>query len=285
MRIPTLNGQLVTFLDISNPGKNREKMIQNKIERCATLLFQARKFGFRLHEMPPNIRPDTINEAYDVQNRLKQMMLNVNAGRNLIGYKAANTNPSSQQFLQLNEPFFGPLISSEYVGLVGTSRHPAIIKSGMKYLNVRLCEPEFAFLIGEERKLVGVAPALEIVHSSYLDWKTVGAPSLIADLACNGGWIRGEAVPLSSNIELKGCKLLVNENAFGFGHANKVMGTPLNVIETFLKQPQSLNLKEGDWITTGVCVDPASYHYLSKGDRVEVQFEGGIGSVAIICKD
>ena len=40
---------------------------------------------------------------------------------------------------------------------------------------------------------IGAAlPSIEIVDHRYHDWKTVGAPSLLADNAIHGAWVFGE---------------------------------------------------------------------------------------------
>jgi len=247
-----------------------------KAERCAQLVFQARRRGFRLYDIPSAIRPQDLKEAYAAQSKLAQLL-----GGKRIGYKIANTNESSQKFLSLPEPFYGPLLESLTVGLVGTRDKPATIRGIAGKLNLRLCEPEFAFQVGDDGKIIAAAPAIEVVHSSFLDWKVVGAPSLVADLACNGAWIRGEAVPIEK-VSLDSCVLRVNGKDFARGFASRVYGSPLKAFSKLLEQ-EFVELKKGDWVTTGVCVDPP-YHYCAVGDRIEAEFNGGLGSVAIQCE-
>ena len=245
-------------------------------EACARLLFQARTKGFRLYDIPATCRPQNVHEGYESQTQLIKLL-----GRKRIGFKVANTNETSQKFLNLNELFFGPLLESELVGKVGTRDKPAQLK-GMSKLSLRLCEPEFAFLLGDDKKIVAVAPAIEIVHSRFLDWKGVGAPTLIADLACNGAWVRGEAVDISK-VKLDGCVLRISGKEFAQGKAERVLGSPFNVFENLCAQKHIFDqLVPGDWITTGVCVDPP-YHYCAIGDDVEADFDGGLGTVALKC--
>ncbi|KAH9251582.1 hypothetical protein BASA81_010621 [Batrachochytrium salamandrivorans] len=114
------------------------------------------------------------------------------------------------------------------------------------------------------------------VHSSFLQWthKNVGAYSLIADLACNGAWVRGEAVPIASNLSV-GCEFWVNGKLAGEGHSDNVK--PLQVYAKLLERFQP---KPGDWITTGVVCDPP-YHYGQRGDLLEARFSNGLGAVAV----
>ncbi|KAH9255470.1 hypothetical protein BASA81_006589 [Batrachochytrium salamandrivorans] len=235
----------------------------------AQLLHQARRLGFKLHDIPIKIRPTNLDQAYRAQFELETLY---NCKR--VGFKAANTNQTSQRFLNLPEPFFGPLLESPHVGQVGTPNSPARIN--LNKLQLRLCEPEVALQVGSNGEVVAMAPALEIVHSSFLQWthKNVGAYSLIADLACNGAWVRGEAVPIASNLSV-GCEFWVNGKLAGEGHSDNVK--PLQVYAKLLERFQP---KPGDWITTGVVCDPP-YHYGQRGDLLEARFSNGLGAVAV----
>lgn len=236
---------------------------------AALLLHQARRLGFRLHDIPADLRPTSLEQAYRVQLELEGL-----CNRQRVGFKAANTNQTSQRFLGLPEPFFGPLLGSPLVGQVGTPRSPARIN--LDKLQLRLCEPEVALQVGSNGQVVAMAPALEIVHSSFLQWthRNVGAYSLIADLACNGAWVRGEAVPLAADLSV-GCEFWVNGRLVGEGHSDNVQ--PLQVYAKLLER---FRPKPGDWITTGVVCDPP-YHYGQRGDVLEARFSGGLGAVAV----
>lgn len=244
-----------------------------KFQNCAALLYRARKSGFKLHEIPSPLRPNSLEEAYLIQEQLATLL----DGRK-IGVKLANTNATSQQFLNLFEPFYGPLLESSRVGVIGTKTKPAPIR--VTDLNLRLCEPEFAFLIGENNNIIAAAPAIEIVHTSFLNWKAVGAPSLISDLACNGAWVRGIEVPISQ-VKLDSCNLIVNRKQFSRGSISRVLNEKNRSPLLFEIRPE-WGVKPGDWITTGVCVDPP-YHYCEEGDVIVADFSGGLGEVAIEC--
>ena len=206
-------------------------------------------------------------------------------GLKRVGYKAANTNETSQKFLSLPDPFFGPLLVPE--NRPNATANLTQTFKGISKLWVKLCEPEFALQGGENGEITAVAPAIEIVHSSFLDWKQVGALSLIADLACNGAWFRGPSVPISQ-ARLEGCSLYVNGKKHSDGHASKVLGSPMTVVnklKAFLEKNgldyiSQGSLKPGDWISTGVCVDPP-YHICSPGDDILVKFSGGIEPIQL----
>jgi len=248
------------------------------IEGCAQILYQSRTKRNLIPSIPSQYRPKDLKEAYDCQKRLAELM-----GGKKIGWKAANINKTSQTFLDLYELLYGPLLSSPFIGVIGTPSKPLTL-SPISTFNLRLCEPEFALLLGDNLEPVAVAPAIEIVHTCFQDWKIVGAPSLIADLACNGGWIRGEAIPIEKVQLDTTCKLIVNGKLFAEGSSDRILGSPLKVWELILQQRDYLKIEPGDWLSTGVCVDPP-YHYCNEGDVIEAQFSGGIGTVAFKCEN
>ncbi|KAH9255481.1 hypothetical protein BASA81_006600 [Batrachochytrium salamandrivorans] len=199
----------------------------------AQLLHQARRLGFKLHDIPIKIRPTNLDQAYRAQFELENTVQLQTSG-------------------------------------VQSRQHESNLAK------LRLCEPEVALQVGSNGEVVAMAPALEIVHSSFLQWthKNVGAYSLIADLACNGAWVRGEAVPIASNLSV-GCEFWVNGKLAGEGHSDNVK--PLQVYAKLLERFQP---KPGDWITTGVVCDPP-YHYGQRGDLLEARFSNGLGAVAV----
>ena len=117
-----------------------------------------------------------------------------------IGYKIACTNAIAQRFLSMPEPFYGRLLAAS------TFESPARLPAGDFFM--RVIESEFAFQFARDLPpsarpldreqiadaLAGVLPGIEIVDSRFNSWTTVGAPSLIADNACHGAWVKGALV-------------------------------------------------------------------------------------------
>lgn len=229
----------------------------------------------RSHGAPPIphlgwCTPRTISEGYIIQSHLCERPL----ASTIVGYKIANTNRTSQAFLGLPKPFYGPLLSSMvFAHTPSTKTRPLEVK--VSKFNLGLIEPEFAFLVGRDLKVKAVAPAIEIVHSSFVDWKRVGAPSLIADLACNGTWVRGEAIPVGRDLGM--VKLYVDGVLVGEGGADRTKPW-----KQFQKLKERIRLRPGYWVTTGVAVDPP-YRYCKPGERIVAEFSHGLGSVALNC--
>jgi len=126
-----------------------------------------------------------------------------------------------------------------------------------------------------------VLPAIEIVDSRFQDWTSVGALNLIADSACNAGWVYGEPTLNWREIDYPKHEmhLSVNGDIVRNGTGSAVMGNPLDAFVWLAKElsKNGNGITKGCYITTGVC----SEVYLAEpGDRVSADF-GSIGSVTV----
>jgi 2-keto-4-pentenoate hydratase len=251
-------------------------------QSSADLLAEARLERRRLVEIPGGIRPVTQEDAYETRELVVRRWMEQDGGR-VTGYKIACTNPSAQQYLNLDSPFYGNLLSAT------TFDSPARLKAEKFFM--RVIEAEFAFRMARDLKpgeqsrdaiagaIEGVLPGIEIVDSRYTSWTTVGAPALIADNACHGAWVKGPLVANWSNIDLAAqqVQLMVNGELKGAGSGAVVLGHPLNAVEWLVAKlaARGIYLKAGDYITTGVTTDT---YMAEAGDRVRADF-GPVGAV------
>ena len=236
--------------------------------------------------IPQDCRPDDSNAGYLVQREVVQRLLH-RYGGHTVGYKVACTNILAQRLLNLNEPFFGRLLSSS----VYTS--PARLNPAD--FSMRLIEAEFAFEMAKDLPIEGapyrveavsagvaaVLPAIEIVDTRFTDWTAVGAPSLIADNACNAAWVQGKSYDSLQAFDLKTHEvaLMVNGETKRRGRGFEVLGHPLNSL-TWLANAlskQGKTLKAGDLISTGVCTD---VYFAEPGDEIVADF-GELGTVEL----
>ena len=169
---------------------------------ASELLAQARINHKRLPELPATIRPKTPGEAYAVQDGLIDQWL-AHYGGGVIGYKVACTNVTAQRQLHVDAPFCGRLLSAFF--FESSSGRPARVDASKFFM--RVVEAEFAFEMARDlppttaprsrdeiaAAVKGVLPGIEIVDSRFDDWTTIGAPSLIADNACNAAWVKGRS--------------------------------------------------------------------------------------------
>ena len=250
----------------------------------ADLLAQARIHHRRLPELPAAIRPTNPAEAYAVQNGLIDQLL-AHYGGSVIGYKVACTNVTAQRQLNVDAPFCGRLLSAFFF------ESPARVDASKFFM--RVVEAEFAFEMARDlppaatprsrqeiaAAVKGVLPGIEIVDSRFDDWTTIGAPSLIADNACNAAWVKGRLVTDWQAIDLavQAVRVTVNGKLLREGSGSNVLGHPLNALEWLVNSlsARGLGLKAGQYVTTGVTTE---VYMAERGDRITADF-GPVGSV------
>jgi 2-keto-4-pentenoate hydratase len=264
--------------------------VTNTFEKTsgADLLAQARIHHKRLPELPAAIRPTNPAEAYAVQDGLLDRLL-AHYGGSVIGYKVACTNVTAQRQLNVDAPFCGRLLSAFFFeSLFGS---PARVDASKFFM--RVVEAEFAFEMARDllptaaprsrqeiaAAVKGVLPGIEIVDSRFDDWTTIGAPSLIADNACNAAWVKGRLVTDWQAIDLaaQAVRVTVNGKVLREGSGGNVLGHPLNALEWLVNSlsARGLGLEAGQYVTTGVTTE---VYMAERGDRITADF-GPVGSV------
>jgi len=258
------------------------------VTTAAHLLAQARIGQKRLSELPEAVRPKTPGEAYSIQDGLIHELL-FHYGGSVIGYKIACTNVTAQRQLHVDGPFFGRLLSAFFHESSGGK--PASVEAGEFFM--RVVEAEFAFEMARDLPpsatphsleeiagaVKGVIPGIEIVDSRFDEWTTIGAPSLIADNACNAAWVKGALLTDWRGIDLakQVVTVTVNGKVLREGRGSNVLGHPLNALEWLVNNlnARGLGLKAGQYITTGVTTE---VYMAERGDRITADF-GPVGSV------
>lgn len=249
-------------------------------------LLDARRQRQRIGELPEHARPKTPAEGYQYQASMVNALTR-HYGGEVIGYKIACTNAVAQRFLSMPEPFYGHLFSAF------TYDSPAQLKADDFFM--RIIESEFAFQFARdlpplgrdlEREeiadaLAGVLPGIEIVDSRFTSWTTVGAPSLIADSACHGAWVKGALVTDWRDLDLAAqtVTLSVNGNVIERGTGSAVLGHPLTALQWIVHRlhAQGIGFKAGQYVTTGVTTD---VYDAQAGDQLLADF-GPVGKIEL----
>lgn len=252
----------------------------------AQLLAQARISRNRLSQLPEAARPRNAEEAYVCQEILVRQLLE-HYGGSVIGYKVACTNTIAQQQLHVDGPFYGHLLEAFCF------ESPAQVPPDQ--FVERVIEAEFAFRMArdlppsagtrsveEVADAVGaVLPGIEIVDARFDSWTTVGAPSLIADNACNAAWVRGQLRENWREFDLAGqaVRLTVNGQVSREGSGRAVLGHPLNALQWLVNTLSSrgLGLRAGQFVTTGVTTE---VYWAQRGDRITADF-GAVGTAEL----
>lgn len=233
---------------------------------AADMLLDARRTNKPIADLPADLRPQTMEEAYLVQDRMSLAYEAIGGWK--IGAPSADA-----------APMFAPMplawISCSGCELRGITHR------------YRGLEAEIAFLIGEDLPrrstpytrdevlgaIASCHPAIEVLESAFLDPEKVSRLTMIGDLQMHGGFVYGPACPDWQRIDFSQERVTL-----AIDGAVRVERTGSNTSGDFLRllpflanegSARTGGLKRGDWITTGSWTGNTM---ASAGSVVDVQF-------------
>ncbi len=171
-------------------------------------LEDAHRSRARYQNIPADVGPQTVAEAYDVQEALCARW--AERFGPVAGLKIATTTKVMQQLMGINHPCGGMIFASR------VHRSPASIQKA-DYVNVRV-ECELAVKVGQPLSpksapytrdsvrgaVAEIMAAFELIEDRNADYKACKALSLIADNAWNGGIVIAASRPLPASLDLDG---------------------------------------------------------------------------------
>ncbi len=177
---------------------------------AARFIADAHRNRDTFRNLPADIGPATIDEAYQAQEALRDVWTPSEGP--IAGLKIATTTKVMQQLMGIDHPCGGVI----YGRRVHASPHPLVLS---RYMHVAI-ECELAVRVSETlpkrdrpytrddvRRAVGsVMAAFELIEDRNAVYKETNALSLIADNAWNGGIVLGVAVEVPETMELNGLK-------------------------------------------------------------------------------
>jgi 2-oxo-3-hexenedioate decarboxylase/2-keto-4-pentenoate hydratase len=123
-------------------------------------------------------------------------------------------------------------------------------------------------------------PAIEIVDDRYADWRTIGAPTLVADDFFAAGCVLGPPVSRSVAPDLLAVtgRAEINGAEVGRGTGADVLGHPHHALAWLANHlaGSGRQLRAGDIVLTGSLVQTV---WLNAGDQVVMELSG-LGAVA-----
>ncbi len=163
-------------------GMDRQRLYQ-----AAEMLLEARRTLQPIDELPPGLRPKTLEEAYFIQDVMLQAL--GKAG----GWKVGAPAPDAT-------PVYAPMPT---IGFATSGERIA-----KQFRRMRGVEAEIAFLLGKDlppraapysreelvNAIASCHPAIELLESALLDPETADRLTAIADLQSNGGFVAGPPV-------------------------------------------------------------------------------------------
>jgi 2-keto-4-pentenoate hydratase len=222
----------------------------DRMRQAAEILLRARRERLPIAELPENLRPHTLDEAYALQDIMAQ------ACGPIGGWKVGAPSPDATPLFSAM-PFWG--------GYGGPNAHVTD-----SYRRLRGVEAEIAFHLGSDlpareqpysrdevtAAIASAHPAIELLESAFVDPDKTDRLSVIGDLQVNGGFVYGPALPDWQRVDLTKESVTVTvDGAVRFsGTASNSAGTDLLRLVMYLANEGSYRtagLRAGDWITTG----------------------------------
>jgi 2-keto-4-pentenoate hydratase len=248
-----------------------------KVNRAAELLLWSRNNHTRLQDLPPDLIPRDLEEAYGIQAAL--MSLRDTA---LAGFKLGLTNEKAQRAADTFAPIVGRLAASDVY------RGSARIELPGKHL--RIVEAEIVFELGsdlpaghapysEQRVMASVARAfagIEVCNTRFEETVEPSLPCLVADNSNADLIVVGDPLPERDLAGLADLPVTLQRRGHPDikGTTRNVLGNPLRAL-TWLANwlaRRGEGLKRGQLISSGSCTGMTE---LSADDSAVATFGSG----------
>ncbi|MBL24918.1 MAG: sulfate adenylyltransferase [Rhodospirillaceae bacterium] len=263
-------------------------MTPEALEQAAAELAENRLAISKLVELPEEVRPADLDEAYDIQRRQNEILETKGLGR-IAGYKIGCTTPVLREYMNIHEPIFGQIFAPTV-----HSTHADLALSDFVELGI---EAEIAARVGTDlpgkdtaytrdsvaESVEAIMISIELVDARYRNFREVDTPTLAADNFFNGGAILGDPVEDWRGLDLASLEATVtlNDSELGRGPGSLIMDHPLNALAWIANRlcEQNRMLRAGEFVTLGSVVVT---HWVKSGDKIRHHIpELGTVSVAV----
>ena len=221
---------------------------ESRIIDAADALLDARRTGNTLADLPANLQPQTLDEAYAIQDRLAAAFGDID------GWKIGAPTPDAT-------PMYAPMPLA-WIAASGS------VLAGERW-RFRGLEAEIAFLVGSdlppraqpytrEETLAAMAschPVIELLEPAFTDPFQATRLSMIADLQMHGGFVYGSAVPNWQSIDFtRELVMLAVDGVVRVERTGSNTSGDLLRLLPWLANEGAVRtggLRKGQWITTG----------------------------------
>jgi len=221
---------------------------QRQLMSAADMLLDARRTNTPIRDLPADVRPTNLDEAYFIQDRLAWAYDEIGGWK--VGAPTADATP-----------MFAPM-PLNWMSCTGCELRDITHR-------YRGIEAEIAFLMGDdlpprdttytrEEVLAAIEschPAIEVIESAFINPLEASRLSMIADLQIHGGFVFGDAVPDWQKIDFTKEKitLAIDGAVRAERTGSNTSGDLLRLLPWLANEGASRTggLKKGDWITTG----------------------------------
>ena len=258
-------------------------MVDTFLERAAESLLSVRAGGHALASFPSGTMPESIEDAYSIQDILVNKI-----GSKSIGWKIGCTSKMAQEATNTDQPFYGRMFADT------TFASPGRISFSKVFAPI--VEPEIAFRFGKDvtpemgpfsvedisDAIDSICPALEVVDCRYADGWPIALLPTIADNGVHAAFILGEELGDWPSIDRPSIQVSaeVNGKFETDGVGSNALDDPMNCLVWLANSCTSRghSILAGDFVTTG---NTANKAILPKpGDTVTASFDG-LGNLEI----
>jgi len=251
----------------------------DRIIGAAQAIATARRSHTPLAPLPPDIVPLDEEEGYAVQRALHDLFLPYQGAH--VGYKIGCTSKVMQDYLDIPHPCAGGVFARGVHGSGVQLQSADYIRVGVECeiamrLKRDLAPSEGPFTTEWVMEAVDTChPAIEIVDDRYVNWETMGAPTLIADDFFAAGCVLGEPVlrlDLPDLRDVRG-RALINAREAGRGSGADVLGHPGQALAWLANHlaADGRGLYAGQIVLTGSLIKTV---WLKAGAHVAVELAG-----------
>jgi 2-keto-4-pentenoate hydratase len=255
-------------------------MAQDRIEAAATLVARARL------ERTPLPRLDalaTLEDGYAAQQRANAALEERLGPR--VGHKIGGTTGPMRAYINVPEPVAGEVFATIVHADGARLRIGDYRRAGVETeIAVRLArdlpprdEPYTPEDVAEA--VDAVMAAIEVVDDRYEDFRTVGAPTLVADNAFDAGSILGDPArglaPLDTG-RLR-ARTLIDGREVATGTSDALLGHPMDALAWLANRRSALGLglEAGGFVSLG-SITPVQWVAAPARYRIEVEALGAV---------
>jgi 2-oxo-3-hexenedioate decarboxylase/2-keto-4-pentenoate hydratase len=255
-------------------------------DHAAKIIADNRLARGRLEFLPEDIRPQDLDDAYTIQERLNEILIARGLGQP-VGYKIGCTTRVMQEYMNIHEPSFGEVFEPTVHRNSAVLRYADYSEPGV--------EAEIAAQLGADlpaanapydRDSVTDAVAacmasVELVDARYFDYRELDTPTMVADNFFNAACVLADPVSDWRGLDLAAVqgRMDVNGEEFGTGPGSLIMGHPLEALAWLANRlaERGRELKAGEFVTLGSVV---TTKWVAQGALIEVEMSG-LGGVSI----
>jgi len=261
----------------------REEPPMDNTLAAAKAIAAARRNRTPLRSLGPEIAPKDEAEGYRIQRAVHDLLLPYCGA--MVGYKIGCTSAVMQQYLDIPHPCGGGVFARGVHDSGAALRASDFVRLGVECeIAVRLgrdLEPSQAPFTadGVGQAIDAYLPAIEIVDDRYVQWETMGAPTLVADDFFAAGCVLGSPVARTAAPDLLDVigRAVINGVEVSRGTGADVLGHPHNALAWLANHlaDEGKGLHAGQVVLTGSLVKTV---WLNAGDSVKMELDG-LGTV------